>query len=43
MKAGFVRLQWENAAQTIATFFFKPAGTYRYEAGQYAVISLPYD
>ena len=42
MRASFVRLQWENATQTIATFFFRPASVYRYEAGQYAVISLPH-
>ncbi|HEX8226446.1 MAG TPA: FAD-dependent oxidoreductase [Candidatus Saccharimonadales bacterium] len=42
MKAAFDHMRWENDAQTIATFFFRPASRYRYEAGQYAVISVPH-
>lgn len=42
MRAAFVRYQWENESRTIATFFFRPDGRYRYEAGQYAAISLPH-
>ncbi len=43
MKARFVRYQWENSARTIATFFFEPEFTYRYQAGQYAILQLPHD
>jgi ferredoxin-NADP reductase len=42
MKAAFVRYEWENKARTIASFYFKPHGRYRYEAGQYAVMSIPH-
>lgn len=42
MRAAFVRYKWENDAHTIATFYFRPQGTYRYLAGQYAILSLPH-
>lgn len=35
-------MEWENKALTIASFYFRPAALYRYEAGQYAVITLPH-
>ncbi len=43
MRATFVQMHWENDDQTIVSFSFMPKGRYRYEAGQYAVISLPHD
>jgi ferredoxin-NADP reductase len=43
MRATFVKLEWENQAQTIGSFYFKPAGRYRYDAGQYAVLSVPHE
>lgn len=42
MKARFIRMEWENPSRTIASFFFEPIGRYRYEAGQYAVFSIPH-
>jgi len=42
MKARFVRFKWENETRNIATFYFRPQSDYRYEAGQYAVINIPY-
>jgi ferredoxin-NADP reductase len=42
MRASFVRMQWENRAQTIASFLFEPSGQYRYEAGQYSVFTIPH-
>ena len=42
MTATFITRCWENQAQTIASFSFKPTGSYRYEAGQYAVIAVPH-
>jgi ferredoxin-NADP reductase len=42
MRATFDHLKWENQAQTIATFYFRPEGRFRYEAGQYAVIDVPH-
>jgi ferredoxin-NADP reductase len=43
MRASFVRSQWEDKFQQIATFYFRPHGSYRYEAGQYALLSVPHD
>lgn len=42
MTATFITRCWENQAQTIASFSFKPTGSYRYEAGQYAVVAVPH-
>jgi ferredoxin-NADP reductase len=42
MNAAFEKMKWENKAKTIATFYFKTEAPYRYEAGQYAVISVPH-
>ncbi len=42
MRAIFVRSEWENSSRTIVSFYFRPEAPYRYEAGQYAVITLPH-
>lgn len=42
MKANFVKMHWEDTAKTIATFYFEPHSTFRYEAGQYAVLTVPH-
>jgi ferredoxin-NADP reductase len=42
MYARYVRMQWENNAHTIATFYFAPESRYRFEAGQYAVLNVPH-
>lgn len=43
MIATLVRRDWENANHTIVSCYFKPASTYRYEAGQYAVVEVPHE
>jgi ferredoxin-NADP reductase len=43
MKARFIRMEWENDLRTIASFYFEPLGRYRYEAGQYAELSVPHE
>lgn len=43
MNATFIRLKWENDARTLASVYLQPEGTYRFEAGQYADVSVPHD
>lgn len=43
MRAAFVRREWENQAQTVLSVYFRPASRYRYEAGQYASVTIPHD
>lgn len=43
MHARFIRLTWENPAQTIATVTLQPDRPYFFTAGQYADITIPYD
>ena len=42
MRAVFVRRQWENAARSIMSFYFKPERPYDFQAGQYADITVPH-
>lgn len=42
MKARFVRLGWENAAQTIGTLYFKPDKPFYFTAGQYTGLTVPH-
>lgn len=41
MKARYTTIKWENEAQTVASFFFKPDKPYYFTAGQYADFSVP--
>jgi ferredoxin-NADP reductase len=43
MRATFVSRGWDNKAQTIGSFYFKPSGRYTFTAGQYADITVPHD
>lgn len=43
MKARFVRIHWENSAQTIGTVYCTPDKPYYFTAGQYADFSVPHD
>ncbi len=40
MRAVYVKRHWENEAQTIMSFYFKPESQFRYEAGQYTDIII---
>lgn len=43
MQAQFVRFEWENAARTIGTVYFRPNKPYYFTAGQYADFTVPHN